>query len=62
MGDPRYKGNQLDAMQPFSVGPRNCIGKNLAYAERRLIVTQVLYNFDLTPSDESRDWIDIQKA
>ena len=27
MGDPRFAGDQLDAMQPFSLGPRNCIGK-----------------------------------
>jgi cytochrome P450 len=33
-------------VQPFSVGPRNCIGMNLAYAEMRLIFTRLLYNFD----------------
>lgn len=27
MGDPKYAGDRFDAMQPFSVGPRNCIGK-----------------------------------
>jgi cytochrome P450 len=34
-------------LQPFSVGPRNCIGKNLAYAEMRLILAGVLWNYNL---------------
>ncbi|PHH74101.1 hypothetical protein CDD82_5101 [Ophiocordyceps australis] len=32
--------------QPFSVGGRNCIGQNLAWAEMRLLLTRILYNFD----------------
>lgn len=27
MGDPRYEGDRKEAMQPFSYGPRNCIGR-----------------------------------
>ncbi|PCG89953.1 Cytochrome P450 [Penicillium occitanis (nom. inval.)] len=34
-------------VQPFSVGPRNCIGVNLAFAEMRLVMARLLYNFDL---------------
>lgn len=30
------------AFQPFVLGPRNCIGRNLAYAEIRLILAKVL--------------------
>lgn len=29
------------------MGPRNCIGKNLAYAEMRLVLARVIYNFDI---------------
>jgi cytochrome P450 len=27
LGDPKYKTDEFDAMQAFSTGPRNCIGK-----------------------------------
>ncbi|KAK8076680.1 hypothetical protein PG994_003952 [Apiospora phragmitis] len=62
LGDPRFAGDVLDAMQPFSLGPRNCIGKNLAYAEMRLILAKIVYNFDMRIADESRGWLTGQKA
>ncbi|KAH6667974.1 cytochrome P450 [Halenospora varia] len=46
-----------EAMQAWSVGPRNCIGKNLAYQEMRLIFASVIWNFDLKLSEKSQDWI-----
>ncbi|KAI0127879.1 cytochrome P450 [Xylariales sp. AK1849] len=61
LGDPRYKTDQVDAMQPFSLGPRNCIGKNLAYAEMRLILAKIVFNFDMKIADESRGWLEGQK-
>ncbi|KAI3321925.1 putative cytochrome P450 monooxygenase [Xylariaceae sp. AK1471] len=62
MGDPKYKNDQLDAMQAFSVGPRNCIGRNLAYAEMRLILAKIIYNFDMGLADDCRNWLRDQKA
>ncbi|KXJ87451.1 cytochrome P450 [Microdochium bolleyi] len=56
--DPRFIHDQRDVLQPFSVGPRNCIGRNLAYAEMRLILTRLLYNFDLELQPQSRNWND----
>ncbi|CAK7213266.1 hypothetical protein SBRCBS47491_001744 [Sporothrix bragantina] len=49
----------LEALQPFSVGPRNCIGRNLAFAEARLVLAQVLFNFEMAlaePADS--EWLD----
>ncbi|KAI0173363.1 cytochrome P450 ClCP1 [Hypoxylon sp. FL1284] len=62
MGDPKFAGDQLDAMQPFSVGPRNCIGRNLAYAEMRLIMAKIVYNFDMKIENSSRGWLKANKA
>ncbi|OCL13583.1 cytochrome P450 [Glonium stellatum] len=45
-------------LQPFSFGPRNCLGKNLAYHEMRLVLATVLWNFDLTFCEESDNWPD----
>ncbi|KAI0594819.1 P450 monooxygenase No.1 [Biscogniauxia sp. FL1348] len=60
--DERFKTDRTDAMQPFSLGPRNCIGKNLAYAEMRLILAKLLFNFDVALDPSSRDWLSSQKA
>ncbi|PYI09335.1 benzoate 4-monooxygenase cytochrome P450 [Aspergillus sclerotiicarbonarius CBS 121057] len=46
--------------QPFSFGPRNCLGKNLAWAEMRLIAAKLLFRFELELSEESRWWLDGQ--
>ncbi|KAI0385322.1 putative cytochrome P450 [Hypomontagnella monticulosa] len=56
------QGNLLESLQSFNVGPRNCIGRNLAYAEMRLILARIIYEFDMKPTDESHGWIEKQKA
>ncbi|RMZ71780.1 cytochrome p450 [Pyrenophora seminiperda CCB06] len=52
-----YDDDQKDVMQPFSVGPRNCLGKNLAYHEMRAILATLLWHFDLELCPESNDWL-----
>ncbi|KAI3400197.1 hypothetical protein diail_4082 [Diaporthe ilicicola] len=61
LGDPRFATDNRDVFQPFHIGPRNCIGKNLAYIEMRIILARVLWNFDLKLADESKDWLSRQK-
>jgi len=56
LGDPKFDLDKKDALQPFSVGPRNCLGRNLAYAEMRLILARVIWNFDMELAEDSRHW------
>ncbi|CAG8971040.1 hypothetical protein HYALB_00005278, partial [Hymenoscyphus albidus] len=58
LDDPRFKNDQKQAYQPFAVGPRNCIGMNLAYAELRLVIARVLWNFDLQLDECCSNWVD----
>lgn len=62
LGDVRYKDDNRASLNPFSFGPRNCLGKNLAYAEMRLILAKVLFNFDLELVDKTNDWMKNQKV
>ncbi|KAF2122225.1 cytochrome P450 [Lophiotrema nucula] len=54
--DPRYDSDVKKAMQPFSLGPRNCIGKNLAYMEMRIVIARLLWNFDIISTDGAPLW------
>ncbi|GME64102.1 Cytochrome P450 [Neofusicoccum parvum] len=56
--DSQFENDRKDAFQPFSTGPRNCIGKNLAYHEMRLIFSKLLWNFDMELSPKSENWLD----
>jgi cytochrome P450 len=55
------KPHNANVFYPFSVGPRDCVGKNFALAEVRLILTKLLWNFDLRLGEKEWDW-DSQKA
>lgn len=63
LGDPEFENDNRAVHEPFSIGFRNCIGRNLAYAELRLIMTKLLYKFDLKLSKRSDNgnWIADQK-
>ncbi|KAF4448963.1 cytochrome P450 [Fusarium albosuccineum] len=58
LGDARFANDKKDAFQPFSLGPRNCIGKNLAYSEMRMILSRLVWNFDISIAEESLSWYD----
>ncbi|KAK2763043.1 hypothetical protein FQN54_009676 [Arachnomyces sp. PD_36] len=57
-GNSRFASDKRDARQPFSVGPRNCIGKAMAYAKARLILAKVLWHFDLKLCVDLTEWSD----
>ncbi|KAL9127951.1 MAG: hypothetical protein Q9217_003264 [Psora testacea] len=58
LGDKRFAADNKEASQPFSIGPRSCIGRNLAYLEMRLILARMLWSFDMQLSAESQNWDD----
>lgn len=49
--EPCFSNDRLDAIQPFGVGPRSCIGRLLAWAEMRLILARLVWRFNLLPAD-----------
>ncbi|KAJ5933487.1 cytochrome P450 monooxygenase [Penicillium verhagenii] len=60
LDDSKVEGNHdIDcSMQAFSVGPRACPGKNLAFAEASLILALLLWNFELKLSPDCSNWAD----
>ncbi|KAF9731228.1 hypothetical protein PMIN06_012090 [Paraphaeosphaeria minitans] len=51
-----FHNDRREVHKPFSFGPRDCIGRNLAFHEMRLILAMVLWNFDLELGDGMEQW------
>ncbi|RDA88433.1 hypothetical protein CP532_5639 [Ophiocordyceps camponoti-leonardi (nom. inval.)] len=60
--DPKFAKDSLSVVQPFSLGHRSCVGRNLAYAETQLTLAKILYNFDVEVSASSLGWAERQRA
>ncbi|EXK26433.1 hypothetical protein FOXG_17420 [Fusarium oxysporum f. sp. lycopersici 4287] len=60
--DPEFSKDRFEAFQPFGLGHGNCPGRNLAWAETRLALARLVYNFDIESVPESRGWTTKQKA
>ncbi|KAE9366288.1 cytochrome P450, partial [Stipitochalara longipes BDJ] len=58
LDDPAFENDDKAASHPFSLGPRNCIGRNLAYAEMRVILARLVWNFDMENAVGTRNWIE----
>ncbi|KAJ0103874.1 hypothetical protein J7T55_001244 [Diaporthe amygdali] len=61
LGDPQYANDEREALKPFFTGARDCIGRNLAVMELRLILAHMIYNFDMEVQRDSRHWAKDQK-
>lgn len=59
---PEFDNDNRDVHRPFSVGPRNCIGQNLANAEMRLILCRMLWHFDVELLPGQDNWMSSQKT
>lgn len=56
--DSIFANDNHDAFRPFSFGTRDCIGKNLAYSELRVIICRLLYRFDFALAPGQEDWLE----
>jgi cytochrome P450 len=54
--DLAFKNDNKDASKPFLVGPRACLGINLAYMEMRIILSRLVWEFDLELISKEVDW------
>ncbi|KAL8662407.1 MAG: hypothetical protein Q9202_004728 [Teloschistes flavicans] len=50
--DSRFLKDDKAAFQPFAIGPRNCLGGKVFLAEANLMISKLVYNFDLALADE----------
>ncbi|EGP86164.1 unnamed protein product [Zymoseptoria tritici ST99CH_1A5] len=46
-----------DILKPFSMGPRDCVGKLLALAEARLVTAKLLWHFDMELDGDHSTWV-----
>ncbi|CAN9172375.1 unnamed protein product [Alternaria alternata] len=51
-----FHDDRRDVHKPFSYGRRDCIGRNLAFLEMRLIIALVVWNFDLELGEGMDGW------
>ena len=56
-----FANDNREAHAPFSLGPRNCIGRNLAYSEMRLIMAKMVWSFDLKKANTPHSTIAWEK-
>ncbi|OHF03244.1 RadP cytochrome P450 epoxidase [Colletotrichum orchidophilum] len=54
---PEWKDDERDVYEPFSYGPRNCLGKNLAWLELRLLLAKILWHYDLELCPGMESWV-----
>ena len=57
-GDEASRAAIEDTLRPFSLGPRNCLGKLLALAEAKLVVAKLLWHFDMELDGPHERWVE----
>ncbi|KAH7389276.1 cytochrome P450 monooxygenase [Phaeosphaeria sp. MPI-PUGE-AT-0046c] len=57
LGVPDFMSDARHMFQPFHVGRRACIGRSLAYAEMKLILARLIFEFDMEIVDKDCNWL-----
>ncbi|KAL3250623.1 hypothetical protein ABHI18_011096 [Aspergillus niger] len=61
--DSRFDKDVKAAYMPFSTGPRNCIGGKFFFAEARVTLAKLLWNFDLELAEpQAENWLEERAA
>ncbi|KAL8322442.1 hypothetical protein RB597_008260 [Gaeumannomyces tritici] len=58
----RFAGDNVDVFRPFSYGPRNCVGQNLALLEVRHVIARLYWRFDVEVLPGQESWAVSQKT
>ena len=53
-----FGNHDKSIFEPFSFGPRDCLGKSLAYTTMRLTLAKLFYSYDIRLSGGSSGWAD----
>ncbi|KAL9122769.1 MAG: hypothetical protein Q9187_000686 [Circinaria calcarea] len=54
----QFAADKRSNQQPFGLGPRNCIGKTLAWAQLRIVLAKIVWNFDMEAMEGRKlDWM-----
>lgn len=56
--NPMFANDDRACFRPFSYGTRDCLGKNLAYSELRVIISRILFRFDYELEPGQEDWVE----
>jgi cytochrome P450 len=56
-----FKNDQHGLAQPYSAGPRNCVGQQLAGPMLKLVVANMIWHFDFELAEESDNdrWMNV---
>jgi len=56
--DVRFENDVQEAARPFSLGPRGCLGINLAHMEMRHSLAKLIWTFNIKASSaiDALDW------
>jgi cytochrome P450 len=63
-----FSGDKRSCLKPFGLGGRNCLGKSVALAEMRIVLTKLVWTFELSATSgglvnwkELKNYIVVQK-